>query len=849
MKSKHSLLLCLAIFCSISVFARQKNQLSHTVIEGDLPPGYSKSEISIETFSEEWLNLHPDTEQQDLKQNAKPFMKWNYVSANPGYVMGAFIPGDRLYYIEPGDSIHISYENGKPFFTGKGAEKFKLQHAIFNMQKAQHLPAEKTAFLTNSVSDYLEWNLYCNNMIRKSDSLVSLFKNKIGRESLELIRAHAILVAESKRIDAFHGLFVNLGKYEYNANDLVAIYDSALFQEPAKWMRSFPRALNRPTYFYQFNSLAAYRKVQFDKVNTGMASKATRRTIYYPMVMANYKGDNREQTLVFMLTSSGIGKVGFVPEMDSLLAQYYKSTASPRYKAVVKQYEEHRRNLLNSRNAAEWELENSSGKQIRKNNFNGKVLVMDFWFSGCKGCAADVPYMKKVEKYFEKDTNVVFASICVDEQKERWLKSVAQAKFTTGGGINLYTGGKGSNHEMMKDYMISGYPTVLIIDAEGRLVNPIPKVRASHNNGMDLIAKIRQQLILMEDGPYVRDNKAYSLVGNKILERPVSRGAEELMIVTDIPGVRFPVRLKTKILPEPSIHESAEKMLVLSDIEGEFGALRKLLVANKVIDENFKWIFGKGHLAFIGDMFDRGEQVNECLWLIYSLEEQAKAADGYVHFVLGNHEIMNLQGNHKYAKQKYITNAVTLGTNLRGLYGNNTELGNWLRSKNIIEKTGNLLLVHGGIGEEFADAVSLGVEEINHLARKYYDDTLATRSSDKDIRMIFDQWYGPFWFRRYYKGDDKVMELASDTSVKFVIKHPDEEAMDNILKRFGVQHIITGHSVVADTISTHYNNKVINTDTKHAKGKSEALLVEGTKFYRVNVKGERWLLFDDRKSK
>ncbi len=52
-------------------------------------------------------------------------------------------------------------------------------------------------------------------------------------------------------------------------------------------------------------------------------------------------------------------------------------------------------------------------------------------------------------------------------------------------------------------------------------------------------------------------------------------------------------------------------------------------------------------------MFDRGEQVTECLWLIYSLEEKAKAVGGYVHFVLGNHEIMNLQGDFRYVQEKY----------------------------------------------------------------------------------------------------------------------------------------------------------------------------------------------------
>ncbi len=52
-------------------------------------------------------------------------------------------------------------------------------------------------------------------------------------------------------------------------------------------------------------------------------------------------------------------------------------------------------------------------------------------------------------------------------------------------------------------------------------------------------------------------------------------------------------------------------------------------------------------------MFDRGEQVTECLWRIYSLEKKAKSAGGYVHFIL-EITVMNLQGDHLYVQAKPI---------------------------------------------------------------------------------------------------------------------------------------------------------------------------------------------------
>lgn len=44
-----------------------------------------------------------------------------------------------------------------------------------------------------------------------------------------------------------------------------------------------------------------------------------------------------------------------------------------------------------------------------------------------------------------------------------------------------------------------------------------------------------------------------------------------------------------------SVTAQPKKMLVLSDIEGEFDALRELLLANKVINKKYEWMHGDGH--------------------------------------------------------------------------------------------------------------------------------------------------------------------------------------------------------------------------------------------------------------
>jgi hypothetical protein len=298
-----------------------------------------------------------------------------------------------------------------------------------------------------------------------------------------------------------------------------------------------------------------------------------------------------------------------------------------------------------------------------------------------------------------------------------------------------------------------------------------------------------------------------------------------IVVATDVPGKTFSVQLKKKNEVERSEYKRINKQLAISDIEGNFGPFRKLLTANGVIDDNFNWTFGEGHLVLTGDFFDRGTQVTEVLWLIYSLEEKAKAAGGYVHFILGNHEIMNMSGDLHYVQAKYKENAILLGERYEDLYGENSELGRWLRTKNIIEKVGTILYLHGGISQE-VNNMDVSIEKINELSRPYYADSFY-QYNDKRLNILYGE-LGPFWYRGYYQGTTK----ASPAQI------------DSTLSKFNIRHIATGHTMVADTISVRYNGKVFDTDVHHAAGKSEALLIEGGKFYRVNVLGEKSLIKD-----
>jgi hypothetical protein len=93
---------------------------------------------------------------------------------------------------------------------------------------------------------------------------------------------------------------------------------------------------------------------------------------------------------------------------------------------------------------------------------------------------------------------------------------------------------------------------------------------------------------------------------------------------------------------------SVDRVVAVADIHGAYAAFETILHRAALVDDSLNWIGGPAHLVIVGDVLDRGPDSRLALDLIHKLEPQAMAAGGRVHFVLGNHEIMNLTGDRRY---------------------------------------------------------------------------------------------------------------------------------------------------------------------------------------------------------
>jgi len=332
----------------------------------------------------------------------------------------------------------------------------------------------------------------------------------------------------------------------------------------------------------------------------------------------------------------------------------------------------------------------------------------------------------------------------------------------------------------------------------------------------------------VNDGPYVFYKENNILVKSIVVKRgkPFVQSAqftlaekEEIPLsctFREHPAWNFSIRLKNALGTAPAVYPPAEKILAISDIEGNFEAFRSLLTGNGVIDSKYNWAFGKGHLVLVGDCFDRGDQVTPCLWLLYSLEEKARQQGGQVHFILGNHEIMNMSGDLRYLHEQYLYHARLLGLDYRQLYSPATELGRWLITRNIIEKIGPVLFVHGGVST-FVNILGHPLQALNQLCRPWYFTPELAPTVVYELLASSD---APFWYRGYATGDASMQQV------------------NHTLRKFDVEHIVIGHTTVEQATS-FFNGKVIAIDTPHAFGVSEGILITQDGIFRVGKEGRK----------
>lgn len=394
---------------------------------------------------------------------------------------GEFNPYDVLlenYLVEPNDSIIIEiahaadsfrfdkglslrmylrrHSNLSFSFYGRGAAKNRARYQVDSMLMS-HSGNLSVIPVNSDTSNYFSL------VFPKGLEIIEKYKQSISNLSYEVLKADLVGLLNSFRYKSIYSTILSM---PHENQDSIA-------KRIGFWKNDFlntTRFLNSNeakaiSFYYPISIL--YFDIDL------LAIKGYRRFSLYgkeafSLLCNNYKGELRDKLLTYFI----INYYSVMPNRVSILnkALIYISN---RY------YRDYLSDFRNSHSIGALicgiPLKDQNGVPVRLTKFRGKVMFLDFWFTGCTFCKRYYQNsLSKVEAAFVDNTDVVFVSISTDKQKDMWLNSIKEDLYSTDSlpnVINLYTGGKGGNHPLIEFYKISGYPTLMLFDKSGKLFN------------------------------------------------------------------------------------------------------------------------------------------------------------------------------------------------------------------------------------------------------------------------------------------------------------------------------------------------------------------------------------------
>lgn len=120
-----------------------------------------------------------------------------------------------------------------------------------------------------------------------------------------------------------------------------------------------------------------------------------------------------------------------------------------------------KKNTVEGNVAPDFTLKSIDGKNISLSSLKGKVVVLDFWGSWCVWCIKGMPKMK--EYYAKYKGKLEILGIDCNDTEQKWRDAVKKHELPW-----LHVRNEG-NPDVTVLYGISGFPTKIVVDAEGKI--------------------------------------------------------------------------------------------------------------------------------------------------------------------------------------------------------------------------------------------------------------------------------------------------------------------------------------------------------------------------------------------
>ena len=361
----------------------------------------------------------------------------------------------REFWIEPNDDIVLqaTAQERKVAVkvTGNGNGKYKYLAFLDSAYNANTRPQIDRK---NNVDFLNEDILYCNNSFRFGAEILNRFKYSMSKSISDIL--HAELIGQNIK-----SKWTNVALYRSSAPNDTSIINRILSLENEPLIDTVDHivAASSPDYI-NGNKLAAimYNRTKYHgNPNTILQT--------YDYLKTKYVGILKDYIITSYLLDRPKGDTS-----DFKSALLNSITAVKDKSLNVKLQELY--SALDYNTATKLHVfEDSEGKKRSLSEWKGKVILIDFWFSGCVPCRHySKVFEEKILPIFKDNSNVVFIGMNIDKDKKKWLDGIRSKEYTSEATINFSTLGQGFSHPFPKMFNVISAPTLFLIGKDGQLI-------------------------------------------------------------------------------------------------------------------------------------------------------------------------------------------------------------------------------------------------------------------------------------------------------------------------------------------------------------------------------------------
>ena len=245
-------------------------------------------------------------------------------------------------------------------------------------------------------------------------------------------------------------------------------------------------------------------------------------------------------------------------------------------------------------------------------------------------------------------------------------------------------------------------------------------------------------------------------------------------------------------------YTNISNIYVIGDIHGDLSVLLKSLRKINIIDTNLNWTGSDSHIVQLGDILDgggRGDKMNTgnsqameeftIFEFLNNLDSQARRLGGRVHYLIGNHELMNLLGDFRYVAPNHLNST---GTEIRKkLFKPGGYMASMLACHSYgVLKINNWIFCHAGLLPQHLNNRS--ITDINNLVRGVFSGKISLKHISSEEQELLLGNTSLFWNRFYSKNKDnctvlnKTLDIVNKGSGGMIVGHTPHYSITNICR-------------------------------------------------------------------